>query len=114
MLFIAAMVATLPIAIGLNSDDLARVVGSVFVAVLLLYEPLLVSIAGGTIGHYLSNIRVVDDRTNGNISIFKAFARVVIKFVLGWYSFLSMIWSRRRKAVHDILTRSTVQIRVPH
>jgi hypothetical protein len=31
--------------------------------------------------------------------------------VLGWYSFLVMAATRRNQAVHDLLTRSTVQIR---
>jgi len=97
----------------LNSDHLARVIGFGFMAGFFLYEPLLVSFAGGTIGHYLSNLRVVDDRTNGNISLPKAVARVIIKAVLGWFSFISMAAARRHQAVHDLLTRSTVQIRDP-
>ena len=56
---------------------------------------------------------MVDDRTHGNIGILKAFARVAIKTVLSWYSFFSMTATRRHQAVHDILTRSTVQIRDP-
>lgn len=113
MLFTVATVAALQAAIALNSDDLARVIGFGFVAGFLLYEPVLVSFAGGTIGHYLSNLRVVDDRTNGNVSLPKAVVRVIIKAVLSWYSFISMAAARRHQAVHDLLTRSTVQIRDP-
>lgn len=113
MLFTVAMVAALQVAIVLNSDDLARVIGFGFIAGFFLYEPLLVSFAGGTIGHYLSNLRVVDDRTNGNVSLPKAVARVIIKAALSWYSFITMAAARRHQAVHDLLTRSTVQIRDP-
>jgi hypothetical protein len=112
-LFLAAMVAALQIAITLNNSDLARIVGFGFMAGFFLYEPLMVSIAGGTSGHYLSNLRVVDDRTRGNVSFLKAVARVVIKTVLSWYSFVSMAAARRHQAVHDLLTRSTVQVRDP-
>jgi hypothetical protein len=40
-------------------------------------------------------------------------ARVIIKAVLGWSSFISMAAARRHQAVHDLLTRSTVQFRDP-
>src|SRR5262249_27353419 len=33
--------------------------------------------------------------------------------VLGWLSFISMTTTRRHQAIHDLLTRSTVQIRDP-
>jgi hypothetical protein len=80
---------------------------------LLLYEPVLVSFTGGTLGHYSTNLRVVDDRSGGNVSFLKACARLVIKGVLGWYSFVILAATRRNQAVHDLLTRSTVQIRDP-
>jgi hypothetical protein len=113
MLFLVAMVVALQIATALNRDDVARIVGVGFLACYFLYETLLVSIAGGTIGHRLSNLRVVDDRSHGNVSFPKAIARVVIKTVLGWFSFLTMAAARRHQAVHDLLTRSTVQVRDP-
>jgi hypothetical protein len=31
-----------------------------------------VSLVGGTIGHNLSNLRVVDDRSHGNVSFLRA------------------------------------------
>ena len=113
ILFLVLMVCALQIAVAFNQDNLARVVGFGFVVGFFLYEPLLVSLFGGTVGHYLSNIKVVDDRTNGNVSFLKAVGRVVVKTVLGWYSFISMVASRRHQALHDLLTRSTVQIRDP-
>ena len=81
--------------------------------VLVLYEPILVSRMGGTLGHYFTNLRVVDDRSGGNIGFARACARVVIKGVLGLYSFVILAATRRNQAVHDLLTRSTVQIRDP-
>jgi hypothetical protein len=113
MLFLLVQVCALQIAVALNSDDLARVVGFTVVAGFFLYEPVLVSLTGGTVGHYLSNLRVIDDRSRGNVSFLKAVARVAIKAVLSWYSFVSMAAARRHQAVHDLLTRSTVQMRDP-
>jgi len=111
VLMIALMFGGLFVAVQFGSDNVARPLGLTVVAVLLLYEPVLVSLFGSTIGHYAYNLRVVDDRTGGNVSFIKAVARVVIKTVLGIYSFISMATTRRRQAVHDLMTRSTVQPR---
>ena len=61
----------------------------------------------------MTNLRVVDDRSGGNVGFLKACARVVLKGVLGWYSFVILAATRRNQAIHDLLTRSTVQIRDP-
>jgi uncharacterized RDD family membrane protein YckC len=108
VIFGAVLVAT-----TVGSDHLSRPLGILVVIALLLYEPVLVSFTGGTLGHYFSNLRVVDERSGGNVSFLKACARVVIKGVLGWYSFIVMTATRRNQAVHDLLTESTVQIRDP-
>lgn len=105
------MVAALIAAISLASDHIARILGFVFVATWLLYEPLLVTATGGTVGHHLCNIRVVDDRTGGNIGFVRAVLRTVIKAFLGWYSFVTMVTTSRYQAIHDLATRSSVQIR---
>src|SRR5215475_435821 len=90
VLIIALIFGGLFVAVQFGSDNVARPLGLTVVAVLLLYEPLLVSLIGSTVGHYTYNMRVVDDRTGGNVSFLKAVARVVIKDVLGLYSFISM------------------------
>ena len=99
------------VAVTLRSDNIARVLGFTIVLSWLLYEPLLVSFAGGTIGHRRTNLRVVDDGTLGNVGLAKSFARTIIKAALGWVSFITMLTTRRSQAMHDLLTRSTVQVR---
>ena len=106
VLFGAVMLAS-----ATGSSDVSRTLGYLVIAFLLLYEPVLVTFTGGTVGHWASNLRVVDDRTGGNVSFAKALARLVIKAVLSWYSFVILAATRRNQAVHDLLTRSTVQIR---
>jgi uncharacterized RDD family membrane protein YckC len=110
IVFMLILAGSLIIAVSLNSDSVGRVLGITVVITWLLYEPLLVSVTGGTIGHSLCNMRVVDDR-GGNVGFLKAVIRVVIKSLLGWYSFIAMALTSRHQAVHDYLTRSTVQIR---
>jgi hypothetical protein len=111
IVFILMMFGSLFVAATVRSDEFSVYLGFGIVALLLLYEPVLVALAGGTIGHILSNLRVVDNRTQGNISFPKALARFVIKTVLGWWSFITMATTLRHQAVHDLLTASTVQIR---
>lgn len=111
IVIVLLLVAALFAAVTANSDKVARIVGISFVGIWALYEPLLVSTTGSTVGHYLTNLRVVDDQTRGNVGFLKAIARLVIKTVLGIYSFITMAVTSRHQAVHDLLTRSTVQIR---
>lgn len=82
-----------------------------WVAFWVLYDPLLVSRTGGTVGHHLQNLRVVSDRTGGNPSLLAAFVRNVVKGILGILSLLAMAGSRRQKSIHDWIARTTVQAR---
>lgn len=110
-LSLVVILSALMIASSLRNDDVSRALGVAVVLIVLLYEPVLVSMTGGTIGHHLTNMRVVDDAHGGNVSLPKACARFVIKSVVGIYSFIAMATTRRNQAVHDLLTRSTMQIR---
>src|ERR1700682_3508778 len=110
---LSVMFGAVLVAVTVGSDNFSRALGILVVIALLLYEPALVSFTGGTLGHYLTNLRVVDERDGGNISFLKACARVVIKGLLGLYSFAILAATRRNQAIHDLLTRSTVQIRDP-
>jgi uncharacterized RDD family membrane protein YckC len=94
-----------------NNDVVGRALMLAFVAVLVLYEPLLVWRYGSTVGHRLANLRVVADATGGNPGFLRALARFLIKGVLGLFSFLTMTLTRRHQAVHDTLTHTTVQVR---
>jgi uncharacterized RDD family membrane protein YckC len=77
------LAAALMLAVSFASDHVARILGATVVVTWLFYEPLLVPLTGGTIGHYLCNMRVVDDR-GGSVSFIEAFARMIIKSLLGW------------------------------
>jgi uncharacterized RDD family membrane protein YckC len=113
ILAVSLIFGALLVTASARSDVLARVLGILVVTVLLLYEPVLVSLTGSTLGHYFANLRVVDERHRGNVSFGKALARMILKSLLGWYSFIVITATRRNQAVHDLLTRSTVQIRDP-
>jgi uncharacterized RDD family membrane protein YckC len=80
----------------------------VFVTIVFLYEPILVSF-GGTIGHRANGI-MVKSNTNRNKNIFFLFAlvRSAIKWFLGWISFVTMITNPEKRAIHDLLSNSIV------
>lgn len=88
-----------------------RVLVAIILGQLLLYEPLLVSRYGATLGHRSANLRVVADSTNGNPGFLQAFGRYVLKATLGVFSFIAMLLTSRHQAVHDVLSRTTVQVR---
>jgi uncharacterized RDD family membrane protein YckC len=113
MIAMAILFGAVLVAVSIQNNNFSRALGTLVVITLLLYEPVLVSVTGGTLGHYFANLRVVDDRDGGNVSFLKACARVLIKGLLGWYSFVILAATRRNQAIHDLLTRSTVQIRDP-
>jgi uncharacterized RDD family membrane protein YckC len=110
---LVAIFGAVLVAATVGNDNFSRALGIFILIALLLYEPVLVSFTGGTLGHTWTNLRVVDDRHGGNVSFAKACLRIVIKSVLGWYSFIVLAATRRNQAIHDLLTRSTVQIRDP-
>jgi uncharacterized RDD family membrane protein YckC len=111
VVILVAIFGAVFIAITLNSEKLARTLGFSIAIGWLLYEPLLVALTGSTVGHYLCNLRVVDNKTGGNINFFKAMLRTLLKAVLGWLSFVTMATTLRHQAIHDLATNSTVQIR---
>ena len=87
--------------------DIARILASVFV--FGLYDPILTSRAGGTIGHFVIGIRVKSDRDRSeNISFLGAVLRFVVKVLLGWVSLLTVPRGRDNRAIHDMVAGSVV------
>lgn len=80
-----------------------------FVFYFVLYEPLLVSCFGNTLGHYFSDIKVKQELNNEkNMSFPLALLRFTIKSLLGWLSLLTITSSEKRQAIHDSLVKSVV------
>lgn len=109
-------VAALLLALFFLDDAVSDVPGAtrltwlLMVGVLLLYDPVLVSRRGATIGHAVAGLRVVDARTGRWPSFARAFVRSLIKLMLGVPSFFTMELTRRHQAVHDMVTHTTVQV----
>jgi uncharacterized RDD family membrane protein YckC len=84
-----------------------------FVSFWLLYEPICTAYAV-TLGNYMMGIRVrnIHDYTR-KISLRDAFARVLVKGVLGGWSFFSVHFNPRRRVVHD-LAAGSIMLEVGH
>lgn len=82
--------------------------GLVLIGIYMLYEPVMVSL-GGTIGHRVFGmvVRSHADR-NRKVMFPLALVRSLVKWLLGWLSFISMIGNEERRSVHDIASRSIV------
>jgi uncharacterized RDD family membrane protein YckC len=87
--------------------DYARIIAFVFI--FLLYDPLLTSFTGGTIGHKVVGLEVksVKDE-NKNIGLPFAIIRFLGKSLLGWISLLTINFNDKGKAIHDIIVGSVV------
>ncbi|HEX7905018.1 MAG TPA: RDD family protein [Chitinophagaceae bacterium] len=89
-----------------NEDGWVRAV--VFIGIWVIYEPLLMTL-GGTLGNYMMGIRVrKENDTTKKINLLQAFLRFVVKFFLGWISFLTIHTNVERRALHDFAGGSVV------
>ncbi len=80
-----------------------------FVLAFLVYEPIFISVYGGTIGHFYSKIEVKQEQhTNRNIPLGRAFLRYLVKLTLGWMSLLTVTTNEHKKAIHDYVGKSVV------
>ena len=80
--------------------------GITLVIVIILYEPILVTL-GCTIGQLFMNIRVRDFRNpEKKLSFYLAIFRFIIKIILGWLSFVTVTFNISRRAIHDLASGS--------
>ena len=74
-----------------------------------LYDPLLTSFTGATVGHRIMGLRVRDRRDRSrNIGLGFALLRFALKLSLGWISLLLVSKKNNRQAIHDEAARSVV------
>lgn len=83
---------------------------SVFVSLFILYEPVLVSLFGATLGHFFNDIVVKQEANeNKNLSFPFALIRFITKSLLGWISLLTINGNLKKKAIHDYVAQSVVR-----
>lgn len=80
-----------------------------FVFIILLFEPLMISQFGGSVGHFFVGIRVKDiDDESKNISFLNAFFRYIVKIVLGIISLFVILGDVKGRTIHDNISGSVV------
>jgi uncharacterized RDD family membrane protein YckC len=86
-----------------NVPDFIRMI---LFSLILLYEPIL-TVFGATIGNEKMEIRV---RSNANhakkFNFFQAVIRVILKYLLGWLSFITLFFSDKGRTIHDYASGS--------
>ncbi|OEJ99762.1 RDD family protein [Roseivirga misakiensis] len=84
----------------------------VMIILFVIYEPLTVGIAGGTLGHRIQGLEVrrVSD-TSQRIGLMMAIIRVVFKFALGLFSILTSYLRSDNRCIHDLVCGSVVVYR---
>jgi uncharacterized RDD family membrane protein YckC len=74
----------------------------------LFLEPLLISFLGFTLGQYIFGIQVIRMDTGGKCPLPASFLRYFSKTILGSFSMVYMLFSKKHQAIHDHLAKTLV------
>ena len=102
IMLITAVAKVLPL-LGVATES--KWAWAAILAPILVYEPLLTSKAA-TLGQLLMRFRIRDVASKKSISIFSAYSRWFVKFLLGGISLLTIPADAKRRAIHDHATDS--------
>jgi len=80
----------------------------IFISIWGVYEPVAITM-GSTLGNFLMKIKVRDNlNTTKRINLLQSYIRFVLKFLLGWVSFLTIHGNKQRRAIHDFAAGSVM------
>jgi uncharacterized RDD family membrane protein YckC len=83
--------------------------GFILIFMIYLYDPILTSLTGSTLGHKVMKLKVRSYvKPEKNISFGRAFLRFFTKGFLGWISFLTVTGNKQKRAIHDLVSGSIV------
>ena len=88
------------------SDTRLRVL--IILLPVILIEPLMLWITGGTLGQHISGIRVVGKNSGKNLFLLNGVVRFIAKWLFGLFSVASMFLTKRHQSIHDFLSSSVV------
>lgn len=104
--FIITLLIIVPYIVG-DEDNTLSVKIIIALIMLIFYEPLLTSKIC-TLGQKTMGIRVRKASNNQKLSYAGALLRVIIKWLLGFISLFSIIFSKDKRAIHDFASGSVV------
>ena len=91
-----------------QENEISRVLQIVItLLVLFVYEPLCTSKLC-TLGQKVMGVRVRDNISYEHISIPQAYLRIIVKIYLGIISFFTILFTERKRAIHDFAAGSVV------
>jgi uncharacterized RDD family membrane protein YckC len=111
--YMAILALFYAIAVTVGSPLVAQVSVIACIGALLLYEPVAIAVAGGTIGHVSLNLRIARAHDLGRVSLVRALVRTVVTGVLGVWVFLAVYMTARCQGVHDLVAGTVVIPRDP-
>jgi uncharacterized RDD family membrane protein YckC len=79
----------------------------IFILPFLIYEPLMTTVYS-TVGQFVFKFRVRKLDEKNKINFGQAFVRIIIKYLLGWISLMTIPARADRRAMHDLATGSIV------
>ena len=101
------IIVTYTFSIFEHVPDNARIIA--FVLIFFLYDPIFVSVFGGTIGHMMFGIRVKREKNHQKNILFPvAIVRFIVKILLGWISLVTISGNEKKQAIHDSFVGSVV------
>lgn len=90
-----------------NVPDFVRII--LFILIFFLYDPILTSTIGATLGHLFLGLRIRRSKDENRKIIFPiAIVRFILKALLGWVSLLTISVIKKKKAIHDLVAGSVV------
>lgn len=108
LVYVAIAVAFLVPATLIPIQGVTQVLVVAGLLALVLYEPVFVTIAGGTIGHRSLNLRVVTASDLGPVPFPRAVVRAIVKAVLGVPVFLAVYFTAKHQGIHDLAAGTVV------
>ena len=83
--------------------------GFILIFMFFIYDPLLTSLTGSTLGHKLMKLKVRRyEEPERKISLWQASLRFFMKGMLGWISFLTVTGTKHKRAIHDLTSGSII------
>ena len=113
LVYMAILVACMVAAVAVGSPVATQASVIVYILILLLYEPVSIAVAGGTIGHLSLNLRIARASDLGRVSLGRALLRTGVKGVAGLPAFLAVYFTRKSQGVHDLVAGTVVIPRDP-
>ena len=113
LIYMGVLVSCMASAVAVGTPIATQTSVITYLVFVLLYEPVCIAVAGGTIGHLSLNLRIARASDLGRVSFARALVRTVVKGVLGLLVFLAVYLTPKCQGVHDLVAGTVVIPRDP-